>query len=91
MDAIRDWVSLYTQQFKTTFAAMLQYRASLFIWMISAVLEPLVYLIVWSAVSKSCQAENKMSTNQDLKKSTFQDSKSPLASFPVLLTFAKSH
>jgi ABC-2 type transport system permease protein len=42
---------LYAQQFKTTFASMVQYRASLFIWMISQVLEPLVYLIVWSTVS----------------------------------------
>jgi ABC-2 type transport system permease protein len=46
-------VELYIQQFKTTFAAMLQYRASLVIWTISHVLEPLVYLIVWSTVSKS--------------------------------------
>ena len=53
MKLLHAWVSLYAQQFKTTFAAMLQYRASLFIWMISSVLEPLVYLIVWSAVSKS--------------------------------------
>jgi len=42
---------LYLQQFKTTFASMVQYRASLVIWMISHVLEPLVYLIVWSTVS----------------------------------------
>jgi len=45
------WTELYLQQFKTTFATMLQYRASLFIWMISSVLEPLIYLIVWSTVS----------------------------------------
>ncbi len=51
MKVLRDWFFLYSQQFKTTFASMLQYRASLFIWMISAVLEPLVYLIVWTAVS----------------------------------------
>jgi ABC-2 type transport system permease protein len=44
-------VELYTQQFRTTIAAMFQYRASLFIWMIGQVLEPLVYLIVWSIVS----------------------------------------
>lgn len=44
-------VELYVQQFKTTFASMVQYRASLVIWMISHVLEPLVYLIVWSTVS----------------------------------------
>jgi ABC-2 type transport system permease protein len=47
-----EWVALYRQQFKTTFATMLQYRASLFIWSISAILEPVVYMIVWSAVSQ---------------------------------------
>jgi ABC-2 type transport system permease protein len=41
------------QQFKTTFATMVQYRASLAIWIIGQVLEPLVYLIVWSVVSGS--------------------------------------
>lgn len=49
---LRNLLRLYAQQFKTTFASMLQYRASLFIWLISQVLEPLVYLIVWSTVSK---------------------------------------
>ncbi len=48
---MRDLAALYYQQFKTTFAAMAQYRASLAIWMISHVLEPLVYLIVWSTVA----------------------------------------
>ncbi len=46
------WLDLYLQQFKTTFASMVQYRASLFIWMIGHVLEPLVYLVVWSVVSE---------------------------------------
>ena len=50
---MRDLAAMYLQQFKTTFASMLQYRASLFIWMISSVLEPLVYLVVWSTVSVS--------------------------------------
>jgi len=44
---------LYIQQFKTTLASMFQYRASLVIWMIGQVLEPLVYLIVWSTISRS--------------------------------------
>ncbi len=48
-----DLAALYLQQFKTTFASMVQYRASLFIWMIGHVLEPLVYLIVWSTVANS--------------------------------------
>ena len=42
----------YLQQFKTTFATMVQYRASLFIWMIGHVLEPLVYLVVWTVVAE---------------------------------------
>jgi len=46
-------LELYVQQFKTTLAAMFQYRASLLIWMIGHVLEPLVYLVVWSVVSNS--------------------------------------
>jgi viologen exporter family transport system permease protein len=50
---MRDLASVYVQQFKTTFAMMLQYRASLAIWMIGHVLEPLVYLIVWSTVSNA--------------------------------------
>ena len=44
---------LYAQQFRTSFASMLQYRASLVIWLIGHVLEPLIYLVVWSAVSRS--------------------------------------
>ncbi len=51
MREIQALLHLYAQQFRTTFASMVQYRASLFIWMISQVLEPLVYLIVWSTVS----------------------------------------
>lgn len=42
---------IYVQQFKTTFANMVQYRASLLIWMIGQVLEPLVYLIVWATIA----------------------------------------
>jgi ABC-2 type transport system permease protein len=44
---------VYAQQFRTTLASMLQYRASLVIWLIGHVLEPLIYLVVWSAVSRS--------------------------------------
>ena len=44
-------VKLYLQQFKTTFASMFQYRVALLIWMIGQVLEPLIFLVVWSTVS----------------------------------------
>jgi ABC-2 type transport system permease protein len=50
---VRALAELYVQQFKTTFASMVQYRASLVIWMISHVLEPLIYLVVWSTVSST--------------------------------------
>lgn len=46
-------LDVYAQQFRTTFASFVQYRASIFIWMISHVLEPLIYLVVWSVVSRS--------------------------------------
>ena len=48
---MKSLVRLYRQQFRTTAAVMFQYRANLLIWMMGQVLEPLVYLIVWSVVS----------------------------------------
>jgi ABC-2 type transport system permease protein len=48
---MKGMVEIYVQQFKTTLASMFAYRASLLIWMIGQVLEPLVYLVVWSIVS----------------------------------------
>ena len=42
---------LYQAQFRTSLATMFQYRASLVIWLISQVLDPLIYLIVWSTVA----------------------------------------
>ena len=50
---VKALAELYLQQFKTTLATMFAYRASLLIWMIGQVLEPLVYLIVWSIVSNN--------------------------------------
>jgi ABC-2 type transport system permease protein len=44
---------LYIQQLKTSLAAMLQYRAALVIWLIGNVLDPLIYLVVWSTVARS--------------------------------------
>ena len=48
---MRSLPALYVQQFTTSLAVMLEYRASLLIWLISHLLEPLVYLVVWTAVS----------------------------------------
>jgi ABC-2 type transport system permease protein len=50
---MRYYLGLYTQQFRTSVATMFAYRASLIIWMIGQVLEPLVYLIVWTIVANA--------------------------------------
>lgn len=42
---------IYRQELRTSLAAMLQYRVALFIWLISQVLDPVIYLVVWSTVS----------------------------------------
>lgn len=43
----------YRAYFKKTFAVQLQYRASLIIWLISTILEPVIYLVVWSTVAEA--------------------------------------
>jgi len=48
---------VYRQQMKTSFAAMLQYRAALVIWLISQVLDPVIYLVVWSTVTAASGGE----------------------------------
>ena len=50
---MRGPVGLYVQQFRTSLASMLQYRASLVIWLIGHMVEPLIYLVVWSTVSRA--------------------------------------
>ena len=45
--------SLYIAQFRTTIAEQLQYRGALFIWLIGLVLEPVIFLAVWTAVAAS--------------------------------------
>jgi ABC-2 type transport system permease protein len=50
---MRRLAEVYAQQFRISLAAMVQYRAELVIWLIDRVLEPLVYLAVWTAVSRA--------------------------------------
>ncbi|HSA95183.1 MAG TPA: ABC-2 family transporter protein [Acidobacteriota bacterium] len=50
---MRGLPGIYLQQLKTGVATMLQYRATLAIWLIGNILEPLIYLVVWSTVSRS--------------------------------------
>lgn len=44
---------IYQAQFKTMTAAQLQYRVAMVIWLIGLVIEPVVYLVVWSTVARS--------------------------------------
>ncbi len=50
---MRGLADIYAQEIKTGVASMLQYRATLFIYLIGNILEPLIYLVVWSTVSRS--------------------------------------
>jgi ABC-2 type transport system permease protein len=50
MKAIAD---IYATLTRTTFAVMLQYRAEMVIWLIGLVMQPVIYLVVWSAVAQA--------------------------------------
>ena len=48
-----DLLVLYRAQFKTTIADQFQYRGALVIWLMGLILEPVIYLSVWSTVARS--------------------------------------
>ena len=48
-----DLLALYRAQFKTTIAEQFQYRGALVIWLLGLVIEPVIYLAVWSTVARS--------------------------------------
>ncbi|MBA2596231.1 MAG: ABC-2 family transporter protein, partial [Chloroflexia bacterium] len=48
-----DLIVLYRAQLKTTIASQLQYRGALVIWIIGLILQPVIYLSVWSTVAES--------------------------------------
>jgi ABC-2 type transport system permease protein len=50
---VSDLLALYRAQFKTTIAEQFQYRAMLVIWLMGLILEPVIYLSVWSTVARS--------------------------------------
>jgi viologen exporter family transport system permease protein len=52
---VKGLLDIYAQQFRITLASFVQYRASIFIYMLWHVLEPVIYLVVWSTVSRSRQ------------------------------------
>ena len=46
------WLDLYRALGRVSIALQLQYRASGTIWMIGSILEPTIYLVVWSTVAR---------------------------------------
>lgn len=42
---------ILAQQYRLELASVLQYRASTAIWMIGAILEPMIFLVIWSTVA----------------------------------------
>jgi ABC-2 type transport system permease protein len=46
-------LEIYHAQLKVTFAVFIQYRAELLIWLLGAILQPVVYLIVWATVARA--------------------------------------
>jgi len=46
-------LNIYRVQGKTILAVQLQYRIGMVIWMIGLILEPVIYLVVWTTVARS--------------------------------------
>lgn len=49
----RAWLEIWRVQFLTELAVNVQYRAATAIWLIGAVLEPVIYLVVWTTVARA--------------------------------------
>lgn len=50
--SLRGLLAIYAVLFRTTLAVQFQYRASLVIWLIGTVLEPVILLVVWTTVAR---------------------------------------
>ena len=48
-----NFLSLYKAFLRISTAMMIQYRASGLIWMIGAVLDPIIFLVVWSVAARA--------------------------------------
>ena len=50
---IRTIAEVYAMQLKTSLAVQFQYRMSLAIWMIGRIVQPLIYLVVWTTIARN--------------------------------------
>ena len=46
-------LDIYRSQFKVTMVTQMQYRVAMVIWLIGMVLEPVIYLVVWTNVAQA--------------------------------------
>ena len=53
IEGTRFIVGVYRAQLKTSFLMYLQYRASSVLWLLGMVLEPVIYLVVWSTIARA--------------------------------------
>jgi ABC-2 type transport system permease protein len=50
---IKPLVEVYVAQLKTSLTVQFQYRMSMVIWMIGRVIQPLIYLVVWTTIART--------------------------------------
>ncbi len=50
--AIGNLWQVYRGYFRTSLAVQFQYRVAMFIWLLGGIMEPLVYLVVWTTVAR---------------------------------------
>lgn len=46
-------VEIYLAQIKTSLAVQFQYRAAMAIWMIGRIIQPLIFLVVWTTITRA--------------------------------------
>lgn len=52
-ETLAAYLDVYRAQARATIALQLQYRVALMIWLVWTIVEPIVYLVVWSTVARS--------------------------------------
>ncbi len=50
---MKAWIAIYEAHFKLAVATELQHRVASLIYQMSAVLQPVIYLVVWSTVART--------------------------------------
>src|SRR5260221_7410985 len=53
IEGARFIMGVYRAQLKTSFLMYLQYRASSVLWLLGMILEPVIYLVVWSTIARA--------------------------------------